>query len=107
MRPNLTKVLGMPQRAGDASDVSSSFAEIELHAPLLSMASCVLQCSDGSYMYSDLDLEGEEPVDLEGKEPVELSEISLPSVTLHRVSWEEYPIMAIKCCNFHTFHMKP
>ena len=38
-------------------------------------------------MYSDLDLEGEEPVDLEGKEPVDLSEISLPSVTL---SWEEY-----------------
>ena len=78
-----------------------------MHA-LLSMASCVLQRSDGGSLKlsnvggdSDLDLEGEEPVDLqgeepvdlEGEEPVDLSGISVPSVSLHRVSWGEYLAM--------------
>ena len=77
-----------------------------MHA-LLSIASCVLQCSDGSSFKlsnvdgdSVLDLEGEEPVDLggeepvdlEGEEPVDLSERSLPSVTLHDVSRGVYHI---------------
>ena len=66
------------------------------------MASCVLQRSDGGSLKLS-NVGGGSGLDLEGEEPVDLSGISVPSVTLHDVSWGEYPIMD----NFHTFHMKP
>ena len=58
----------------------------------LSMASCVLQRSDGgSLKLSNGD--GDSDLDLEGEEPVDLSGMSIYSVTLYDVSWGEYPIM--------------
>ena len=66
------------------------------------MASCVLQRSDGGSLKLS-NVGGDSDLNLEGEEPVDLSGISVPSVTLHDVSWGEYPIVG----NSHSFHMKP